>query len=79
MSGKSSRASRKSIEAAPASKRSPADSWTVKTLEELIAEQGVRPIGQLEEILGRGADLWRDDVEFELFLTALRERRQKGG
>lgn len=54
------------------------DFWTAKTLEELAAEQGVHPIERLEEILGRGANLWRDEAEWEAFLSALRESRQKG-
>jgi hypothetical protein len=51
------------------------DFWESKTLEELAAEQGVNPIGRLEEILGRGARLWRTEAEWEAFLSALRETR----
>ncbi len=53
--------------------------WKAKSPEELAAEQGVRPIGRLEEVLGKGAELWADDAELDAFLQALRERRRKGG
>lgn len=56
-----------------------ADFWTTKSLEQLAAEQGVAPIKDLEEVLGRGGDLWKDDAEFEAFLTALHERRRAEG
>lgn len=54
------------------------DFWKSKTLEELAAEQDVHPIERLEEILGSGADLCRDEAKWEAFLSALRESRQKG-
>jgi hypothetical protein len=56
-----------------------ADFWNPKTLEELVAEQGVRPIQRLEDVLGQGAGLWRDDAELDAFLAELRQRRQTGG
>jgi hypothetical protein len=62
---------------APPMKKPPVDFWESKTLEELAAEQGVHPIERLEEVLGRGADLWRDEAEWEAFLSALQESRQK--
>jgi len=54
------------------------DFWEAKTLEQLAAEQGVHAIERLEEVLGKGADLWRDDAELDSFLAALREQRRKG-
>ena len=52
--------------------------WREKTIEELAAEQGIRPVERLEDILGRGADLWDDDEDFERFLKGIRERRRQG-
>jgi hypothetical protein len=54
------------------------DFWKTKSLEELSAEQGVQPIGRLEEFRGKGAELWANDAELDAFLQALRERRRKG-
>jgi hypothetical protein len=52
--------------------------WETKSIEDLAAEQGVRPINQLEEVLGKGANLWKDDSDLDEFLAGIRERRQKG-
>jgi uncharacterized protein (DUF2384 family) len=46
-----------------------------KSFEELAAEQGVRPT-KLEDILGKGADLWRSDQEFEQFVEDIYARRR---
>lgn len=70
--------SRKSARPGPPTKGPLRDFWVPKTLEELAAEQGVQPIERLEEVLGCGADLWRDENEWEAFLSALLESRQKG-
>jgi hypothetical protein len=64
----------------PKQQRPPeADFWRAKSLEELAAQQGVRPVKWLEEVLGQGADLWTDDADLDAFLRALRERRRRGG
>lgn len=78
MSNKQSFISRRAAASASRTTTAPMDFWESKTLEELAAEQGVRPIEHLEEVLGRGADLWRDEAEWEAFLSALPESRQKG-
>lgn len=52
--------------------------WREKTIEELAAEQGVRPVERLEDILGRHADLWESDEEFEAFVSGIYERRRRG-
>jgi uncharacterized protein (DUF2384 family) len=53
-------------------KRSSEDFWKPRTLEQIIAEQnGGRPT-RLEDILGKGADLWDSDEEFEEFLAILK-------
>jgi hypothetical protein len=44
--------------------------WTERSLEQLAADQGVAPIGGLEEVWGKGAELWADDEDFEAFLAA---------
>ena len=38
-----------------------------RSIEALAAEQGVKPT-KLEDILGKGADLWASDQEFECFV-----------
>lgn len=48
-----------------------------KSFEQLAAEQGVKLEGQLERILGAGADLWSSDEEFEEFVRGIYERRRE--
>ncbi len=49
-----------------------------KSLEELIAEQGVDRTATYERLLGSGAELWSDDAEFEAFLRHVQAvRREK--
>jgi hypothetical protein len=55
------------------------DFWKSKTLDELIAEQGVKPLARFEDLFGAGADLWDDDEDFERFMEYLRESRRTGG
>jgi hypothetical protein len=50
-----------------------------RPLDELIAEQGVKPLERFEDLFGAGADLWSDEAEFEHFLEGLRESRRTGG
>jgi len=47
-----------------------------KSIEELAAEQGVKPT-HLEDILGKGADLWESDREFERFVEGIYARRKE--
>jgi hypothetical protein len=55
----------------------PADrGWRRKTLEELMAEQGIHGPQDLDSLAA--PDLWEDDEEFERFLSALRESRRDG-
>jgi uncharacterized protein (DUF2384 family) len=49
-----------------------------KSIAELAAEQGVRLDGQLERIMGAGADLWASDKEFERFVQGIYDRRREG-
>jgi hypothetical protein len=78
MRNKSSHRSGQPTRLDSAVKEQSADFWKSKTLEELAAEQGIHPVENLDEVLGQGADLWRDDAELETFLAALRELRQAG-
>jgi hypothetical protein len=48
-----------------------------KTLDELIAEQGVAETATFENLLGKGAELWDSDEEFEQFMDHLRAIRRK--
>ncbi len=47
-----------------------------KSIEELAAAQGVKPT-RLEDILGKGADLWESDREFERFVEDIYARRRE--
>lgn len=47
-----------------------------KSIEQLAAEQGVKPT-TLEDILGKGADLWKNDQEFEHFVDDIYARRRE--
>ena len=55
-----------------------ADFGKAKTLQELAAEQGVRPIQDVERFLGQGDDIWASDAEFAQFLEWLQRSRQAG-
>jgi hypothetical protein len=46
------------------------DFWHGKSIEQLAREQGVRPLEKLEDIWGKGADLWKDEEDFQSFLLA---------
>ncbi len=47
-----------------------------KTIEQLAAEQGVKPT-RLEDILGKGAHLWKSDEEFERFVADIYAQRRE--
>ena len=47
-----------------------------RSIEALAAEQGVKPT-KLEDILGKGADLWESDQEFEGFVEGIYARRRE--
>jgi hypothetical protein len=55
------------------------DFWQPRTLEDLATAQGVAPADRPEDLLGQGAELWDDDVEFERFLAWWKESRRTGG
>jgi len=52
-----------------------AEFWRGKSPEELAAEQQVKPVGRLEDVLGKGAVLWDDDREFDEFVRGIYARR----
>lgn len=52
--------------------------WEQRTIEELVSEQGVRPLHRLEEILGKGKGLWKTADEFEGFVRDIYQRRKEG-
>jgi uncharacterized protein (DUF2384 family) len=56
--------------------RAPTSFSERKSIEELAAEQGIRPT-RLEDILGKGADLWKSDQEFEQFVEDIYARRRE--
>jgi hypothetical protein len=47
-----------------------------RSIEELAAQQGTKPT-RLEDILGKGADLWESDQEFEQFVEDIYARRKQ--
>jgi hypothetical protein len=47
-----------------------------RSIEDLAAEQGVKPT-KLKDILGKGADLWESDREFERFVEGIYDRRRE--
>jgi len=47
-----------------------------RSIEDLAAEQGVKPT-KLEDILGKGADLWESDQAFERFVEGIYARRRE--
>ena len=53
-------------------------SWQDTTLAELALNQTVQPIQRLEEILGEGKDLWKNEEEFESFVHNIYQRRKEG-
>ncbi len=54
------------------------DFWKHKTIEEIVAEQGIGPVTDLDKIIGGGKDLWASDEEFERFVADIYERRRQG-
>lgn len=48
------------------------DFWQEKSLDQLSEEQSVHPLMHLEDVLGRGSDLWENDDEFESFLSSMK-------
>jgi len=57
----------------------PEDLQSMKTLEELIAEQGVAQTATFDRLLGSGSGLWADDVEFDIFLKHMQATRHEKG
>jgi hypothetical protein len=47
-----------------------------KSLNELIAEQGVRPLERFEDLFGAARDWWTDE-EFAAFLEQLQATRRE--
>ncbi len=47
-----------------------------KSIQELAADQGVRPT-RLDDILGKGADLWETDLRLERFVEDIYTRRRE--
>jgi len=51
----------------------------VKTLEELAAEQGVKPIEDVDAFLKSAKGIWPENESIDDFLAWLREMRRVGG
>lgn len=47
-----------------------------KSVEEVAAAQGVKPT-RLDDVLGKGADLWDSDLELERFVEDIYARRKE--
>jgi hypothetical protein len=52
--------------------------FPAKSLDALIAEQGVRPLERFEDLFGAARDWWTDE-EFAAFLEQLRATRREQG
>ncbi len=63
----------------PSPRPQPQNLPPAKSLEDLIAEQGVAETATFESLLGSGSDLWADDAEFDAFLQHLRAIRHEKG
>ncbi len=49
--------------------------WENRSIEQLAAEQGTRPVADPAVLVGVGADLWGNDDEFEAFLSMISSSR----
>lgn len=54
----------------------PSTSSRPKSLDDLIADQGVRPLERFEDLFGAGRDWWTDE-EFAAFLKQLQATRRE--
>ena len=52
-------------------KTTPDEFWQEKDIEQLAAEQGVSPIKKMEDVLGSGSSLWKDDEDFDSFIDLI--------
>ena len=50
--------------------------WRERSVEELAALLGVAVPENLDEVLGKGTDLWDDGAAFEDFVHGIYERRE---
>lgn len=50
--------------------------WQEKSVEELARDQGVAVPQPLDEIIGKGVDLWEDEADFDSFVGGIYERRR---
>jgi len=52
--------------------------WNPKSAEQLVCEQrGSKTVERLEEVMAPKGHFFSSELEFEQFLTAIRERRQQ--
>jgi len=51
------------------------DFWRTKSADELAEEQGIKPVKDIEEIVGKGKNLWKSDEDLDRFLEDVRRRR----
>jgi hypothetical protein len=73
-----SKSTLKRVPTTGAGEKSAPDSSQRKSIAELAADQGVKLEGQLERIVGAGADLWANDEEFREFVQGIYDRRREG-
>jgi hypothetical protein len=52
--------------------------WRHKSLDELIAEQGVRPIDDFQGFLDKISDFWPEEESADEFIAWLAETRRRG-
>ena len=49
-----------------------------RSIADLAAEQGVKLQGQVDRVMGAGANLWASDEEFGEFVQGIYDRRREG-
>lgn len=60
----------------PTTKEQPGMRVRRKSFEELAAVQGIKPT-RLDDILGKGANLWESDLELERFVKDIYAKRKE--
>ena len=61
-----------------AAEESVGDFWHDRSVEELASLQGVAVPKTLDEVFGKGTDLWEDGAAFDSFVHGIYERRRNG-
>lgn len=52
--------------------------WRSEAVAELAKQQGIKLPVDVDDLIGKGRDLWKSDAEFEEFVSGIYERRRQG-